>query len=281
MNNLPAVWPITDLIIFDCDSTLAAIEGIDELARLTGKQDDIAVLTKRAMEGDIPLESVYGKRLDISKPTLAQVEQVAQLYADTVIAHAREVISALQAAGSQVFIVSGGLYEPVRRFGEWLGVPRENIHAVKMQFDQLAGEWWRYWEQPGGKNPNANYMAIGTSPLAGTNGKNLVIDQIRATHRGRAMLIGDGMSDYEAHPHVDLFVGFGGVVTRERVQRESPVYITTPSLASILPLAIGLRGNTPSSKMTYDAGIQDIASGAVTFKDPALQAVFNKAIGGQ
>ncbi len=278
MHDLPAVWPTTDLIIFDCDSTLSSIEGIDELARLTGKQDDIAVLTKRAMEGDIPLESVYGKRLDISKPTLAQVEQVAQLYADTTMPHAREVISALQAAGSKVFIVSGGLYEPVRRFGEWLGVPRAHIHAVKMQFDQLAGEWWRYWEQPGGKNPNANYMAISTSPLAGTNGKNLVIDQIRAAHRGRAMLIGDGMSDFEAHPHVDLFVGFGGVVTRERVQHESPIYITTPSLASILPLALGLRGNTAASKMTYDAGLHEIASGAVTFQDPALKAVFDSTV---
>lgn len=278
MNTLPAVWPVTDLVIFDCDSTLAAIEGIDELARLTGKQDDIAVLTKRAMEGDIPLESVYGQRLDISKPTLTQVEQVAQLYADNVIAHSREVISALQTAGCKVFIVSGGLYEPVRRFGEWLGVPREHIHAVKMQFDQLAGEWWRYWEQPGGKNPNANYMSIGTSPLAGTNGKNLVIDQIRSAHPGRAMLIGDGMSDFEAHPHVDLFIGFGGVVTRERVQRESPIYLTAPSLAAILPLALGQRGNTAASKMTFDAGLTEINTGTVQFQNPDLKALFDATV---
>ena len=29
-----AGWPPFDLIFFDCDSTLSAIEGIDELARV-------------------------------------------------------------------------------------------------------------------------------------------------------------------------------------------------------------------------------------------------------
>ena len=37
------------LIFFDCDSTLTAIEGIDELARLKGQYDHIAALTRRAM----------------------------------------------------------------------------------------------------------------------------------------------------------------------------------------------------------------------------------------
>ena len=32
------------------------------------------------------------------------------------------------------------LVETVRDFGVWLGVPRENIFAVHMEYDQLAGE---------------------------------------------------------------------------------------------------------------------------------------------
>ena len=48
MNQLP-VWPIINNIIFDCDSTLSSIEGIDELARMSGHEHDIALLTKRAM----------------------------------------------------------------------------------------------------------------------------------------------------------------------------------------------------------------------------------------
>ncbi len=121
----PAVWPITKLVIFDCDSTLSSIEGIDELARLSADEDDIALniakLTKRAMEGDIPLEAVYGQRLGVVKPTQTQVRHIAKIYRQTVIPNAPTVIEALQTLGVKVFIVSGGLIEPVRDFGVLFG----------------------------------------------------------------------------------------------------------------------------------------------------------------
>jgi len=58
------LWLASDLIIFDCDSTLSLIEGIDELGRLAGQESEIAALTKRTMDGDLPLESVYERRGD-------------------------------------------------------------------------------------------------------------------------------------------------------------------------------------------------------------------------
>ena len=207
----PHIWPLSNLVIFDCDSTLSTIEGIDELARMSGHEHDVAMLTKRAMEGDIPLEAVYGHRLTTTNPTQTQVREIANIYRDTVVDGAREVIEALHALGTEVFIVSGGLIEPVRDFGVWLGVPREHIFAVNMEYDQLSGEWWRYWEQPGGQNPRANYLAFEPTPLAGTKGKNRVIARLREQFPGRAMLSGDGGSDLEAGDEVDLFVGYGGV----------------------------------------------------------------------
>jgi phosphoserine phosphatase len=53
-----ADWAPFELIIFDCDSTLSTIEGIDELARWQGRTQQVAELTNRAMNGDVPLESV-------------------------------------------------------------------------------------------------------------------------------------------------------------------------------------------------------------------------------
>ena len=44
-----------DLIFFDCDSTLSAIEGVDELARLKGKEWRVSLLTQKAMDGDLDL----------------------------------------------------------------------------------------------------------------------------------------------------------------------------------------------------------------------------------
>lgn len=111
------------------------MEGIDELALLSEEASEdftpntanrtavsIAALTKKAMEGDLPLEAVYNQRLLAVNPTRKQVQRLAGMYRDRVISDARVVIEALQSQDIQVFIVSGGLIEPVREFGAWLGI---------------------------------------------------------------------------------------------------------------------------------------------------------------
>jgi len=280
MNAFPPVWPITNHVIFDCDSTLSTVEGIDELARMTGNEYDVAILTKKAMEGDVPLESVYGHRLVTVNPNQEQVRAIANTYRETVVPDAQEVITALQTLGTEVFIVSGGLIEPVRDFGVWLGVPRDHIFAVNMEYDQLAGKWWRYWELPGGNNPRANYLAIEPNPLTGTLGKNQVISSIRAEYPGRVLMIGDGLSDLEAAVDVDLFVGFGGAVYRQRIADESPIYIHSLSLAPILPIALGQLGNTPRFARLWAEGLQRVYNKEVTFKDADRGDAFFSALQG-
>lgn len=275
---LPPIWPITNHVIFDCDSTLSTIEGIDELARMTGHEYDVAILTKKAMEGDIPLESVYGHRLVTVNPTQEQVRAIARRYRETVIPDAQEVITALQTQGVEVFIVSGGLIEPVRDFGVWLGVPRDHIFAVNMEYDQLAGKWWRYWDLPGGDNPQANYLAVEPNPLTGTLGKNQIISRIRAQHQGRVLMVGDGLSDLEAAVDVDLFVGFGGAVYRQRIAEESPMYIHSLTLAPILPIALGQLGNTPRFARLWAEGLQRVYNREVTFREADMRESFMSAL---
>lgn len=275
---LPPIWPITNHVIFDCDSTLSTIEGIDELARMTGHEYDVAILTKKAMEGDIPLESVYGHRLVTVNPTQEQVRAIARRYRETVIPDAQEVITALQTQGVEVFIVSGGLIEPVRDFGVWLGVPRDHIFAVNMEYDQLAGKWWRYWDLPGGDNPQANYLAVEPNPLTGTLGKNQIISRIRAQHQGRVLMVGDGLSDLEAAVDVDLFVGFGGAVYRQRIAEESPMYIHSLTLAPILPIALGQLGNTPRFARLWAEGLQRVYNREVTFREVDMRESFMSAL---
>jgi len=278
LNNHPPVWPVTDLVIFDCDSTLSRVEGIDELARLTGAQEDVAALTERAMNGDVPLESIYDRRLTTSSPTQAQVIYLRHIYRENVIPDAREVIAALHDLGCAVFIVSGGLIEAVRDFGVWLNVSRDHIYAVDMEYDQLAGQWWRYWEQPGGQNPNANYLVVKSNPLTSAGGKGVVIDRIRSRYPGRAMLIGDGISDLEARAHVDLFVGFGGAGYRDRVAATAPIYVKTPHLSPILPIALGRLGNAAPWRYLFADGWQRVKSGEVIFRDDSTREAFLTAI---
>nr|MBC8330577.1 hypothetical protein [Anaerolineae bacterium] len=230
------------------------------------------------MEGDIPLEAVYGHRLVTANPTQEQVQHIAQLYRETVIPDAKAVIAALQISGVKVFIVSGGLIEPVRDFGVWLGVPREQIFAVDMEYDQLSGPWWRYWEHPGGRNPRAQYMDIEANPLTMMGGKNQIVARIRAAYPGRVLMVGDGLSDMEVQDDVDLFVGFGGAAFRQRIADESPVYIHTLTLAPILPLALGQLGNTSQTARLWADGLQRIYTDEVTFYDAETRTAFLHAL---
>ena len=85
-------WPGFDTVIFDCDSTLTHVEGIDELARLKGKSAEVAALTRRAMDGEVPLQDVYGARLAMLNPTRAELAAVAAQYIAGAVADARETI---------------------------------------------------------------------------------------------------------------------------------------------------------------------------------------------
>ncbi|HRF46090.1 MAG TPA: HAD-IB family phosphatase [Anaerolineales bacterium] len=252
-------WAPYGVVIFDCDSTLSTVEGIDELARWAGKEVEVAALTDRAMNGELPLEQVYGRRLDLINATRENVERLAQLYRDTVVTDAREVIAALQAEGRQVYIVSGGLAKGVRDFGVWLGMPEDRIFAVELEYNQLAGNWWETWRHPAGRNLNEQVLAHDGGPLTIGRGKAEIIRRLRGAARERAMLIGDGGSDLEASEAVDLFVGFGGVVARPKVAAAAPVFVREPSLAAILPLALARPEAPRGFEALYDRGASAVA----------------------
>lgn len=233
-------WTSFDLIFFDCDSTLSTIEGIDELAKLKGKEWRVGLLTQKAMDGDLDLQEVYGKRLEAIKPTRGQLKAIEERYWETIVTDAQEVISALRFLGKQVFIISGGLAEPVRGFGKRLGVPPENIRAVELEYNELSGDWWRYHDPQ--TQHRQTYLDYNEGPLTVTSGKPQIINELSAGKFGRRMMIGDGSSDLATRTVVDLFVGFGGVVAREKVRKESEVFVSSASIAPILPLAAGLTG---------------------------------------
>lgn len=272
-----ADWAPFDLVIFDCDSTLTDVEGIDELARWQGRDAEVAALTNQAMNGEVPLEAVYSRRLEMLQPTREQMRRLGQLYREHLLPGAAEVVAALLAADRQVFIVSGGLAEAVRDLGVTLGLPPENIYAVGTDYDELSGRWWETWKHRRG-NPDERYAGHDGGPLTIGSGKLEVVRRLRAQHRGRAMLIGDGTSDLEARAGVELFVGFGGVVSRERVAAGAEVFIRTASLAPILPLTLARptlpapADERPALAAAYADGVSRLRSGEVVFASAATRA---------
>lgn len=256
-------------IFFDCDSTLSTIEGIDELAKSRGLFDEVQALTNAAMDGEVHLESVYDRRLQLLRPTRGEIRQVERLYRETVVPDAKGVIGALTALGKQVFIVSGGLYPAVRPFGEWLGIPAENIRAVDVIFDTLSGDWWDFQRDRWGQRPDVDYLTHDAGPLIKSAGKADVVRSLIGERPGRSMLIGDGMSDLAAQPAVDSMVGFGGVVTRGGVHAGADIFIQANSLAPILSL-VATAEEISKLHSTYMAlwrkGLALIDQNMVTFK---------------
>jgi phosphoserine phosphatase len=191
---------------FDVDSTLVTIEGIDVLA---GGDPDVARLTGAAMNGEIPLDRVYAKRLEMIRPGREQVEQLASTYLRSLVDGATATIAALQNGGVVVHLVTAGIQQAVLPLADELNIPRRNVHAVALMFDATGGY------------EDFDRRSFLTRP----GGKELVVRDIRARSHGKAAFVGDGVSDLEAKPAVDLFIGFGGVVVRPRVKENADVYI--------------------------------------------------------
>lgn len=211
--------PAFRTVIFDCDSTLSAIEGIEELAR--SHRAEIERLTDMAMQGQVTLEEVYGLRLDLIRPTRKDLDRVGRLYVEKLVDGAREVVQHLMAEGIGVHILSGGLLPAVRAVGTHLGIPDSHIAAVDIWFDN-----------------HGQYQGFeSTSLLARSNGKRTWVES-RTDLVRPILLIGDGATDLEAKPAVDRFAAFTGVARRATVVAGADFVINRPSLRPILDLVL-------------------------------------------
>ena len=209
----------TKLICFDCDSTLSAIEGIDELARVRGPEVFAAVesMTNEAMNGKISVEAVFGRRLEIIQPNRAQVEAIARRYIETIEPTAKSTVAALHERGWTVIILSGGFRPVIGPLAAELGIKR--VEAVDLFFDN-AGNYRGY---------DTNY------PTTRSGGKPEVISLLKSELRpAQTVMIGDGVSDLESKPVVDHFIGFGRYTVRSKVRAGADAFIY--SLADLLPL---------------------------------------------
>lgn len=209
-------------VAFDCDSTLSAIEGIDELAVRRGCATEIEPLTTAAMEGRLAIEEVYARRLDVLKPSRADIDWLGQRYIETMVAGADSAIARLKASGRVVYIVSGGLKPPVLQLAQRLDVPAERVFAVDVYFDGAG-----------------SYAGFETaSPLTRSNGKATIAAKIRALS-GSLALVGDGVTDVAASEGGAFVIGFGGVVRRPAVAERANAFIDGPSLDAVADYLLG------------------------------------------
>jgi phosphoserine phosphatase len=199
----PATRPRGKLLFIDCDSTLSTIEGIDELARAKGDEvfARVVALTEAAMNGEIAIGEVFPRRMEMIGPDRGVCEKVADLYVTTAVFGAVELIEHVKRAGWTPVILSGGFAPLIQPLARVLGI--DHVEAVPLFFEV-----------------DGSYRGYGRDyPTTRNLGKNQVIREWKdALLPERVVMIGDGVSDLETKPDVDVFIGFGGVVERALVK---------------------------------------------------------------
>ncbi len=203
-------------VFFDVDSTLVTIEGIDELDRGNA---EVADLTAAAMNGEVSVEEVYARRLEIIRPSRQDIEALGRRYLESMVAGASETISAIRRGGAHVSLVSAGIAQAIAPLAAELAIEPHRVHAVELVFD--AGGAYRDFDR--------------RSLLTRTGGKVLLVHSLLARSKGSSCFVGDGVTDLETSSVVDLFIGFGGVHTRGRVKDNAQVYVDSPDLTAVLP----------------------------------------------
>lgn len=207
-------------VIFDCDSTLSAIEGVDEVAGPHKAESER--LTQLAMQGLLPLEEVYGQRLALIRPSRTAIERLGELYVARVVPGAVAAVQELQRHGVVVQILSGGFAQAVVHLARLLEIPDDRTAAVRLDFASDGG--YRDFDR--------------TSPLARSGGKREWIRANDARLPRRRLMIGDGVTDLETRPEVDAFAAFAGVVRREAVVASADVVLQGPGLEQCVALVL-------------------------------------------
>ncbi|XP_055529289.1 phosphoserine phosphatase isoform X2 [Wyeomyia smithii] len=200
------------IVCFDVDSTIITEEGIDELAQFCGKGAEVAALTKEAMGGSMTFQEALKRRLDIIKPSQKQIREFLKSYPSTISAGVRELIDQLRQNSAEIYLVSGGFDCLIEPIADALEIPLCNLFANKLYF-----------------NFNGSYAGFDTTQVTSkSGGKGEAIKLIKNRFKSNTVvaMIGDGMTDLEACPPADYFIGYGGNAVREEVQKRATYYVT-------------------------------------------------------
>jgi phosphoserine phosphatase len=195
--------------VLDVDSTLCGIEGIDWLAARKGADiaERVALETAMAMRGEIPLESVYGNRLGLVRPSREEISLLGELYISALAPRANEIVPRWIDDGIVVALISGGIRQAIIPAAMTLGITGNRVHAVDLTFDSSGA-----------------YTGFDTtSPLTTAVGKREVVERMNLT--GPILTVGDGMTDLATREASEAFAAFTGFVRRGPVIREADVVV--------------------------------------------------------
>ncbi len=128
------------LLIADMDSTMIGQECIDELAAEVGLKDRVAIITARAMNGEIAFEPALRERVALLKGlSISVVDDVIEKRI-TLTPGGRELIATMKANGGYTALVSGGFTVFTSRIAATLGFDENRANILLEENGLLTGE---------------------------------------------------------------------------------------------------------------------------------------------
>jgi len=126
------------LLLADMESTIIANEMLDELADLRGLRDQIAEITRRAMNGEIDFAAALRERVALLRgmPETALAEVGARI---RVTPGARALVATMRAHGACTALVSGGFRVYTARIRAELGFDLDIANEVLIEDGRLSG----------------------------------------------------------------------------------------------------------------------------------------------
>ena len=128
------------LLVADMDSTIIGQECIDELADYVGLKDKVALITERAMQGEIDFPGALRERVRL----LAGLDERAlRLCLDErveITAGAETLVQTMRAGGSSCLLVSGGFLSFAEPIASAVGFDRVKANRLVFTGGKLSGE---------------------------------------------------------------------------------------------------------------------------------------------
>lgn len=202
------------LLIADMDSTMIGQECIDEIADHLGVKDQVAGITERAMNGEIPFENALEERVKLLRGL--PVSDIDIIFDEriTYTAGGKTLVQTMRAAGHETAVVSGGFTQFTDRVAAALGFQASQANLLGVAGDILDG-------------------TVGM-PILGANAKRQALIQLCSQYGISAddvIAVGDGANDLEMIALAGLGVAFHA---KPIVSAEADVSITHTDLTSLL-----------------------------------------------
>lgn len=203
------------LVVLDVDSTLIEDEVIELLAAEAGSGERVAEITFRAMNGELDFEDSLRERVaTLAGLPVSAIEAAAARV--TVTTGVPAMIRAVQDAGGQVAVVSGGFHEVIDPIAESLGLDHWRANRLEVSGGLLTGGLIPPVIDGGAKaDALREWAAAAGLPLSQT------------------IAVGDGANDLPMMAICGLAVGFDA---KAPVRDLANVLLDERDLAMLLPL---------------------------------------------